>query len=80
MRKVKDWLWDFLFLDFYLDPSWKLGFKILNLLSGDVIRPYLSSMMHYTNEVREDMSSRELWVRTKHVRNYTIRMWEYYRK
>lgn len=43
IQTVRDKIWNALFLDFYLDPHWTLEFKILNLISGDALREYLSS-------------------------------------
>lgn len=37
-RNIKDWIWDALFLDFYLDKRWTLRFKLMNLISGDTLR------------------------------------------
>lgn len=36
-RLEETWLWDKLFLDFYLDKRWTVRFRLLNLLSGDVL-------------------------------------------
>lgn len=35
--KVKEWLCDKLFLDFYLDKHWTFRFKLLNFLSGGMM-------------------------------------------
>lgn len=43
---VKDWLWDKLFLDFYLDNGWTLEFKILNFISRDFLRDVVTEL-HY---------------------------------
>ena len=43
MKKIKDWIWDKLFLDFYLDPRYTFRFKLINLIAGhDLILTYLS--------------------------------------
>ena len=42
MKRIKDWIWDRLFLDFYLDNRWTLRFRFLNLLSRDALRTYLT--------------------------------------
>ena len=41
MHKIKDWIWDKLSLDFYLDKRFTLKFKFVNLLYGDYLRNYL---------------------------------------
>ena len=43
IQTVRDKIWDALFLDFYLDPHWTIRFKLMNLISGDALREYLSS-------------------------------------
>lgn len=37
-NNVKDWVWNALFLDFYLDKRWTFRFKLMNLISGDTLR------------------------------------------
>ena len=43
LRKAFDWIWDKLFLDFYLDKHWTFRFKLMNLISGDALRDYLTA-------------------------------------
>jgi hypothetical protein len=47
---LKDWIWDKLFLDFYLDKRWTWRFKLMNLISGDALREYLSSAQQNLQE------------------------------
>ncbi len=44
---IRDKIWNALFLDFYLDPHWTVRFKIMNLISGDALREYLSSVQYH---------------------------------
>ena len=40
-RMEATWIWDKLFLDFYLDPRWTFRFKLLDFLSGGVLLDYV---------------------------------------
>ena len=51
MHKIKDWIWDKLFLDFYLDKRFTLKFKFVNLLYGDYLRNYLACLESRLNDV-----------------------------
>ena len=51
-QTLRDWFWDKLFLDFYLDKRWTFRFKVLNFLSGDVLRMYLCSVWYHCKELR----------------------------
>ena len=42
MTRLKEWIWDKLFLDFYLDKRFTLKFKFVNLLYGDELRAMLA--------------------------------------
>lgn len=44
---LRDKIWDVFFLDFYLDPHWSIRFKIMNLISGDALREYLTSAQYH---------------------------------
>lgn len=50
-QALREWFWDKLFLDFYLDKRWTFRFKVLNFLSGDVLRGYLSIMWYHCHEL-----------------------------
>lgn len=41
LNNIKDWIWNALFLDFYLDKNWSFRFKLMNLISGDTARTML---------------------------------------
>lgn len=43
---MKDWIWDKLFLDFYLDKRFSWRFKLMNWLSKDWLRSELSSIRY----------------------------------
>lgn len=53
MEKLKDYLWDKLFLDFYLSDGYSLRFKLLNFLSGDVLRSNLSSINYHVHRTHQ---------------------------
>ena len=50
MQALKDWIWNLLFLDFYLDKHWSLQFKLLNLISGDSLRVILTALHNHLGE------------------------------
>ena len=63
MKKFRDWLSDNLFLDFYLDKRWTLRFKLMNLLSDDMLRILISECdYHLRNmEMYKDESPAIMW-------------------
>ena len=83
MRKIKEWLWNVLFLDFYLDKGWSVRFKILNLISGDALREYITALnMNFSNftkyeEINEDKAA--LFYARK-ANHWFLKMWREYRR
>ena len=46
MTKLKDYIWDKLFLDFYLDKRFSWRFKLVNWLMEDELRAELVSIIY----------------------------------
>lgn len=46
MAKLKDYIWDKLFLDFYLDKRFSWRFKLVNWLMEDWLRTELIGIIH----------------------------------
>ena len=84
MRGIIDWFWNALFLDFYLDKDWTLKFKILNFLSGDVLRQYLSiirSQLINHEEYAKKFGNLEVAdIYARRAKASVDVMWNYYRK
>lgn len=59
MQKIKDWIWDKLFLDFYLDKRFTLKFKFVNLLYGDYLRNYLAFLGMNLRDVEKQCNEGE---------------------
>ena len=57
-NNVKDWVWNALFLDFYLDKRWTFRFKLMNLISGDTLRIMIMAWSNL-KDIEED-ENREL--------------------
>lgn len=53
MEKIKDYIWDKLFLDFYLNNNYSLRFRLLNFLSGDILRSNLSSVTYHIKRTHQ---------------------------
>ena len=85
---ARDWVWNTLFLDFYLDPHWTLKFKIINLVSGDDFRSLLTCARMSANKAEKNYqespdgkhTARRMHLDIKHMRIYTEELWDYYRK
>lgn len=76
--KIKDFIWDRLFLDFYLDPHWTIRFKIMNLISGDVLRQYLTSAQyHLVNGMKGEPGA---YTHFKRAAFWTDSAWKIWRK
>ena len=85
MQKIKDWIWNTLFLDFYLDKRWTFRFKLMNLISGDTLLPMLCSAYSNFGRLYDDPGMPTLSDPIKRIcLNQGLRavnqMWNYYRK
>jgi len=69
-RLERTWLWDKLFLDFYLDKRWTVRFRILNFLSGGALLDYVVTAYTFLIKAHEyDDSSEEerlFWIKIGH--------------
>lgn len=81
IRKIKEWLWDALFLDFYLDKGWSVRFKIMNLISGDMLRLFVTAInMEFKRfEEYEDIDKAALSC-AKKAKYWATQMWSEYRR
>lgn len=77
-EKIKDFIRDKLFLDFYLDPHWTIRFKIMNLISGDALREYLSSAQYHLKNGMEGKPG--AYNHFKRASYWTNCAWELWRK
>jgi len=68
--KFKDWIWDKLFLDFYLDKHWTFRFKLLNFLSGGVLLYYVCDAWTNLNHMHDydDFEKKRQWCIEFHSR------------
>ena len=85
MTRIHDWIWNVLFLDFYLDKRWTFRFKLMNLISGDTLRPMLCSAYSNFSRLYDDPGMPTLSDPRKRIyMNRGLRevnqMWEYYHK
>lgn len=74
-RSLRDFIWDKLFLDFYFDKHWTFRFKLMNLISGDRLRPALTGAHMHANRMDEPGEIHKK--RTAYWVNY---MWEIFDK
>ena len=51
---IHDFVWDKLFLDFYLDKRFTFRFKLMNLISGDTLRPTIALMWANLKDLSRD--------------------------
>lgn len=77
MAKLKEYVWDKLFLDFYLDKHWTLEFKILNLISGDFLRPVIT-MLHY--HLQDNITMDPNGLRCRRAKFWADAAWHAWRK
>lgn len=76
MMMLKDWVWDKLFLDFYLDKRWTWRFKLMNLISGDALRDYLTATyQHLNSESRTDKERERHIEKAKYWTNCAWELW-----
>ena len=84
MGRIKDWIWNALFLDFYLDKRWTLKFKVLNFISGDVLREYLSAihsqLVNCEKYSEEFENPKAALFYAKRAKRWSDAIWEYCRK
>ena len=78
LTKIRDFIWNTFFLDFYLDPHWTIRFKIMNLISGDTLRTCLTDV-HYNLE-QSLMAGPGAYLYTKRAAYWTDKALAYYRK
>ena len=76
-RSLRDFLWDKLFLDFYLDDYWTVRFRLMNLISGDELRRSLTSAHIHANRMKEDGDGDLHRKRTEYWVNH---MWDMFTK
>lgn len=75
---LKDRIWDFLFLDFYLDKHWTLEFKIINFISGDFLRCVVTSI-HYNLENADNVYPESIY-RVRRAKFWSDAAWRAWRK
>ena len=81
LSNLRDYIWDKLFLDFYLDKRWTLEFKLMNLISRDVLRSCLTEVRHYLGEIDLDKLDDPLVKRRfKHAKYWTDAAWCWWSK
>lgn len=81
VRSLKDALWNALFLDFYLDPGWTLRFKLMNLISGDVLRPCLTQVRYDLAKInQEEMKGCPTGIYVRRAAYWTDAVWREWRK
>lgn len=78
LANIKDRIWDKLFLDFYLDPSWTLEFKVLNLISGDFLRGLVTLLHSDIHKEVEVMGHSDIYDRR--MRFWIDAAWHAWRK
>lgn len=80
MKKLKDWIWDKLFLDFYLDPGWTFRFKLMNLISGDALREYLThAHYHLTRITDAELEGQPLKLHVNRTKHWVYAAWNAWR-
>ena len=78
--KAKGWMWDKLFLDFYLDRNWTLRFKVMNIISGGELLTYLLAVRNNLDKIPGESTPELAVLRAKRAKYWMDRAWSDWRK